>query len=39
VGGYLNGAGDTTVGNTLLGLSRLTDIEVGYVLGSQNVGN
>jgi hypothetical protein len=41
LGGYLNRAGDTPAGNTVIwrGLSRLTDIEIGYLLDSQNVGN
>jgi len=41
LGGYLNRAGDAPAGNTVIwrGLSRLTDIEIGYLLGSQNVGN
>ena len=34
-------AGDGPPGNTLMwrGLSRLTDIEISYLLGAQNVGN
>lgn len=41
LGGYLNRAADAPAGNTVIwrGLSRLTDIEIGYLLGSQNVGN
>ena len=41
LGGYLNRAGDKPAGNTVIwrGLSRLTDIEIGYLLGSRNVGN
>ena len=41
LGGYLNRAGDGPPGNTVIwrGLSRLTDIEIGYLLGSQDVGN
>jgi hypothetical protein len=41
LGGYLNRASDAPAGNTVIwrGLSRLTDIEIGYLLGSQNVGN
>jgi Transposase Tn5 dimerisation domain len=41
LGGYLNRAGDAPPGNTVIwrGLSRLTDIEIGYLLGSENVGN
>lgn len=37
LGGYLNRAGDTPAGNTVMwrGLSRLSDIEIGYLLGSQ----
>jgi hypothetical protein len=41
LGGYLNRASDPPAGNTVMwrGLSRLTDIEIGYLLGSKNVGN
>jgi hypothetical protein len=41
LGGYLARAGDAPPGNTVMwrGLSRLTDIEIGYLLGTQNVGN
>jgi hypothetical protein len=41
LGGYLNRASDAPAGNTVIwrGLSRLTDIEIGYLLGSKNVGN
>lgn len=37
LGGYLNRAGDMPAGNTVMwrGLSRLSDIEIGYLLGSQ----
>jgi len=40
-GGHLNRAGDAPAGNTVIwrGLSRLTAIEIGYLLGSQSVGN
>jgi hypothetical protein len=38
LGGYLNRAGDSPPGNTVIwrGLSRLTDIEIGYLLGWQH---
>jgi hypothetical protein len=41
LGGYLNRTSDGPPGNTVIwrGLSRLTDIEIGYLLGSQKVGN
>jgi Transposase DNA-binding/Transposase DDE domain len=41
LGGYLNRAGDTPPGNTVIwrGMSRLTDIEIGFLLGTENVGN
>jgi Transposase DNA-binding/Transposase DDE domain len=41
LGGYLNRTGDASPGNTVIwrGLSRLTDIEIGYLLGLQHVGN
>jgi hypothetical protein len=41
LGGYMNRAGDAPAGNTVIwrGLSRLTDMEIGYLLGSKNVGN
>jgi Transposase DNA-binding/Transposase Tn5 dimerisation domain len=41
VGGYLARAGDAPPGNTVIwrGLSRLTDIEIGFLLGAQHVGN
>jgi hypothetical protein len=41
LGGYLARAGDGPPGNTVMwrGLSRLTDIEIGYMLGAQDVGN
>jgi Transposase DNA-binding/Transposase DDE domain len=41
LGGYLNRASDAPPGNTVIwrGLSRLTDIEIGYLLGAQHVGN
>ena len=41
LGGYLARAGDGPPGNTVMwrGLSRLTDIEIGYILGAQNSGN
>jgi hypothetical protein len=37
LGGYVNRAGDPPPGNTVIwrGLSRLTDIEIGYLLGSK----
>jgi len=39
LGGYLNRAGDSPPGNTVIwrGLSRLTDIEIGYLLGAQHL--
>ena len=41
LGGYLARTGNSPPGNTVIwrGLSRLTDIEIGYLLGAQNVGN
>ena len=41
LGGYLNRASDGPPGNTVIwrGLSRLTDIEIGFQLGVQHVGN
>ena len=41
LGGYLARDGDAPPGNTVMwrGLSRLTDIEIGYMLGAQYVGN
>ena len=41
LGGYLARAGDSPPGNTVIwrGLSRLTDIELGFVMGAELVGN
>ena len=41
LGGYMGRASDVPPGNTVIwrGLSRLTDIAIGYQLGTQNVGN
>lgn len=41
LGGYLARKSDAPPGNTVIwrGLSRLTDIEIGFMLGAQNVGN
>jgi hypothetical protein len=41
LGGYLARAGDGAPGNTVIwrGLSRLTDIELGFALGAELVGN
>ena len=41
LGGYLARTSDAPPGNTVIwrGLSRLTDIEIGFILGTQNVGN
>jgi hypothetical protein len=41
LGGYLARAGDGPPGNMVMwrGMTRLTDIELGFQLGSQNVGN
>ena len=41
LGGYLARAGDAPPGNMVIwrGLSRLTDIELGFMLGAQHVGN
>jgi hypothetical protein len=40
LGGYLNRAGDRPPGNTVMwrGLTRLTDIAIGYELGRDNCG-
>jgi hypothetical protein len=41
LGGYLNRAGDAPPGNTVIwrGMSRLTDIEIGFQMGAKVVGN
>jgi hypothetical protein len=41
LGGYLARKNDAPPGNTVIwrGLSRLTDIEIGFMLATQNVGN
>lgn len=41
LGGYLNRAGDAPPGNTVIwrGMSRLTDIEIGFQIGTKHVGN
>jgi len=41
LGGHLNRASDAPPGNTVIwrGLSRLTDIEIGYLLGAQHAGS
>jgi hypothetical protein len=41
LGGYLARGSDAPPGNAVIwrGLSRLTDIEIGFLLGAQNVGN
>jgi Transposase DNA-binding/Transposase DDE domain len=41
LGGYLNRASDPPPGNTVIwrGMSRLTDIEIGFQMGAQDVGN
>ena len=41
LGGYLGRRGDPSPGNMVVwrGLSRLTDIELGFALGAENVGN
>jgi hypothetical protein len=41
LGGYLNRASDPPPGHivTWRGMSRLTDIEIGFVMGTENVGN
>jgi Transposase DNA-binding len=41
LGGYLNRASDPPPGNTVIwrGMSRLTDIEIGFLMGAGNVGN
>jgi hypothetical protein len=40
LGGYLNRASDPPPGNTVIwrGMSRLTDIEIGFLMGAQYVG-
>jgi len=41
LGGYLARASDPPPGNMVMwrGLARLTDIELGFILGANNVGN
>ena len=41
LGGYLARAGDSPPGNMVIwrGMTRLTDIELGFQLGTQHVGN
>jgi hypothetical protein len=41
LGGYLARAKDPPPGNTVMwrGLTRLTDIQLGFILGAQLVGN
>jgi hypothetical protein len=41
LGGYLARTGDAPPGNTVIwrGMSRLTDIEIGFLIGAQDVGN
>jgi YD repeat-containing protein len=41
LGGYLNRTRDAPPGNTVVwrGMSRLTDIELGYLMGAEVVGN
>ena len=41
LGGYLNRKSDAPPGNTVIwrGMARLTDIEIGFQLGAQLVGN
>jgi hypothetical protein len=41
LGDYPNRAGDAPPGNTVIwrGTSRLTDIEIGFLLGTEDVGN
>jgi hypothetical protein len=41
LGGYLNRRGDAPPGNTVMwrGMARLTDIEIGFQMGAQLVGN
>jgi hypothetical protein len=41
LGGYLNRAKDPPPGNMVIwrGMSRLTDIELGYLMAAENVGN
>ena len=41
LGGYLARAGDSPPGNRVIwrGLSRLTDIELGFTIGAELVGN
>jgi hypothetical protein len=40
-GGYLNRAGDGPPGNVVMwrGMSRLTEIELGFLMATENVGN
>jgi hypothetical protein len=41
LGGYLNRARDAPPGNTVIwrGMSRLTDIQIGFLMGAESVGN
>jgi hypothetical protein len=41
LGGYLNRASDAPPGNTVIwrGMSRLTDIQIGFLMGAEFVGN
>lgn len=41
LGGYLNRASDLPPGNIVIwrGMSRLTDIEIGFLMGAEHVGN
>ena len=41
LGGYLKRASDPSPGNTVIwrGMSRLTDIEIGFLMGVKDVGN
>jgi hypothetical protein len=41
LGGYMNRASDPPPGNTVIwrGMSRLTDIEIGFAMATENVGN
>lgn len=41
LGGYLARAGDSPPGNKVIwkGLSRLTDIQIGFLMGAELVGN
>jgi len=41
LGGYLNRAKDPPPGNMVIwrGMSRLTDIEIGFLMATENVGN